>query len=908
MNHHKSFAPAILFGLSALLAACGRGHWPQAQLTSGAAPEVEYGGCWAVSFPGLVCTLRPELTLKLWVKADPGTKIEIDVGGRRRDAVGKEIGDGRRFLLTLPAGASLLTVRLRRPDGTRSPSWSLALSGPDVPAWYAAAKKNPKRTPELLSEARKLAPRKEQGLIWGMLAILARGQGNKEDEEGDLKAAIQVDHQEGTLSGEAGEIEEKVQLARIYSKEGRIAEARQVLRASLPAGAPVDAEYQLAYHQALLADRVGEYRSALEQLARATLLAERVGMLSYLWDAEQILARILQGLGRTQESEDLFARLQRDPHPQIPCDLGSLWTNQAWSLLLAREGGEVAKDPTPLLQTAADIFDHDRCFPEQRLNARLNLALAHQQAKRWPEAGKDLMDAEPLLPHANSTDRLWWLDLEGRTAIHENRPGDALGYYDELAKWAENAQSLEGRFRAALGRANVDLERKRRRDAIEDLAIADHLIDEQIWQIPAREGRETFVAQQEKATRLYLWLLLEAKQPKRAFDLARRARSRLLRQLTVRDRLAQLNPAEQRDWDAALSKYWALRHAIDQATPEWKLSDDQVAPARKKLAAQLAEAQKGLDNAMAVLGDPGEIPLSPPGRGEVLLIYHPLPQGWIGFAAYPGGLQVARFDLPDLGDPEALARVLLVPFRRLLEGSERVRVLPYGPLQKVDFHSLPLSGEPLLARHLVVYSLDLPGPSTSSTTGRHKALLVADPEGNLPAARDEAQAVAMAIPAWGSGWTLKSLTHGQASAKSVLDELVGADLFHFAGHGNFTGFAGWDSELRLANGSRLTLGDLLALHRVPAWVVLSACDAGRASEQTPGEGIGLAQAFLLAGSQVVIAASRSVEDRDARDLLREMYQNWQPGAGLPQQFLRAQRACLRHDPTSGCNYFRLLER
>jgi len=141
----------------------------------------------------------------------------------------------------------------------------------------------------------------------------------------------------------------------------------------------------------------------------------------------------------------------------------------------------------------------------------------------------------------------------------------------------------------------------------------------------------------------------------------------------------------------------------------------------------------------------------------------------------------------------------------------------------------------------------------------------------------------------------------------VLAALPGAGLFHYAGHGIFAGFAGWDSALSLAEDSRLTLGDVLALRPAPAWVVLSSCDAGRSSEQAPGEGIGLANAFLLAGSQAVVAATRPVDDHAARELMRELYRGWQPGADLPRQLQRAQLARRGKDPSADAwAAFRLL--
>jgi cellulose synthase operon protein C len=445
------------------------------------------------------------------------------------------------------------------------------------------------------------------------------------------------------------------------------------------------------------------------------------------------------------------------------------------------------------------------------------------------------------------------------------------------------------------------------------LAEANRRIDEQSWHVPAYEGRDTLVGQREEATRLYLELLLDTGRIEDAFRLARQARSRLLRQLTVRDRLARLAPREQARWDRALSRYLALRDEVDRQTAaEWQLPIDQREHAREERASQLAQAREDLDRAVAGLGiskEHSETRLLPPRPGEVVLIYHPLQRGWAGFAADERGLAVSRFELPARQlSREALAGILLAPFGPALSRAERVRVLPYGRrLRLVDFHVLPFGGEPLLARHRVVYGLDLPGRPSPAAPDRRAALLVVDPQGDLPAARQEAATVAAAIRTWKPGWTLKHLEGSAARAEEVRAALPKAALFHFAGHGTFAGFAGWDSVLTLSDGSSLTVGDLLALPRAPAWVLLSSCDAARSSEQAPGEGIGLAQAFLLAGSESVIAATRRVPDSVARDLFSELYRVWHPGADLARQLQQAQRACIHSHSASDCASFRLLE-
>jgi CHAT domain-containing protein len=209
----------------------------------------------------------------------------------------------------------------------------------------------------------------------------------------------------------------------------------------------------------------------------------------------------------------------------------------------------------------------------------------------------------------------------------------------------------------------------------------------------------------------------------------------------------------------------------------------------------------------------------------------------------------------------------------------------------------------------VVYRLDLPPRSSPSPVDRPVALVVSNPQsdqGYLPAARIEADDVAAAVRHW-SGWSLRRLDGPAATASALSGALAGADLFHYAGHGNFSGFAGWDSALPLADGSRLTVGDILTLRRLPRWVVLSACEAGRSSKEAPGEGIGLAHAFLLAGSRAVIASTRVVDDRTARDLLGDLYRDWQPGTDLARQLQRAELACRHRDPKADCGSFRLIE-
>ncbi len=900
---------AFLVGLAGVLPGCGPGPGP--------APQVEYARCWAVDLPGPVCVLYPDRQLKLWVEADPRDSVEIEAGGERLPATGEEVGGGRRYLLEAPPAATTLNIRLHRPDGRASAAWSLALAEPEAPAWFgeiqgllAAGKTDEAR--RVLAPLRESAPARQQGLVLQLLALAALSAGDKEGALAHFESAKAADHARHRLSGEA---RNAALLARLQLENGRFREARQNLGGLLlTEPAPADAKVLAAYYEGLLADQVGDSRRALQQLREAADLADRTGLLHYRWQTELTLARLLRDLGRSQSAEEIFVRLAANPHFETPCDRGVLLQNWSWSRLIGREGGEEAMDPTAMLEEALAFFDRNSCArPEQRLNARLNLALAQQQAGRWREARRLLAEALPLADHATLRQRLWWQDLDGRAAIAEGQPARALRLYQALQEIAEQSLSREGSFRACFGRARAELARGRRGAALATLVEADRLSEEQVWQIPLHEGRDTFLAMREAATRLHLELLLAAGRHEQAFALARRSRSRLLRQLMVRDRLAQLTAGEQEEWDRALSDYQALRAEIDrEAAAAWQLPKDQVRRAGEGRAAQLAGALAELDRAVAGLGDlapGGEGALAPPRPGELILAYHPLPGGWVGFAAHPGAVEVHRFELSreELAHPAALALRLLEPFRSAIAQAERLRVLAYGDLRPIDFHALPFAGEPLLARLPVIFGLDLPTRSAAGREGPRIALLVTDPEGNLPAARQEAAQVAARIDGWGPAWDLRRLDRQAASAGALRAALPRAELFHYAGHGAFAGFAGWDSVLRLADSSRLTPADILILPQAPAWAVLSACEAGRSSGEAPGEGIGLAQAFLLAGTRAVVAATRPVTDRAARDLLGELYRDWKPGEDLAQALRAAQLACRRQDPAADWASFRLLE-
>ena len=310
-----------------------------------------------------------------------------------------------------------------------------------------------------------------------------------------------------------------------------------------------------------------------------------------------------------------------------------------------------------------------------------------------------------------------------------------------------------------------------------------------------------------------------------------------------------------------------------------------------------------------ILGGDKDATLPALRSGELTLAYHPLPQGWIAFAADDESIETHRFDLPDevFSHPEELASRLLKPFRQKIERSERLRLLPYGPLREIDLHALPFGDDILLSGRPVVYALDLEAPKSTVSEPPLRALIVADPRDDLPAARYEAGIVEETLRSFPEIWTLETLHGSAADVESIQRLLPTVDLLHYAGHGVFAGRGGWESALPLAGSGRLRLGDLLALEATPWWVVLSGCETARSAIASPAESIGLAHAFLLTGTHQVIAAVRPLGDRDAANVSTALYRLWDTA---PDLAILLQQAILRERqrrPNSDWASFRVLE-
>jgi hypothetical protein len=465
------------------------------------------------------------------------------------------------------------------------------------------------------------------------------------------------------------------------------------------------------------------------------------------------------------------------------------------------------------------------------------------------------------------------------------------------------------RWTGLLGRG-LALERVGRTGAaIDAYEEAETVLEQLRFNTPLGGGREAFLGtRMESASRL-IELLLRGGRTEDAMRAARRSRARSLSALAWPSRLDAASDDIRRTWYAAVSEYQQRRTARERdSAADWELSADKLERTLADRARLGTSARELLDEALALLGSriEGAAPPLVPAIGELVLLYHPLPSGWVGFAVNREGVTARRLRPEPSGarTPEQLGDWLLGPFSALIEGSNRMRVLAFGALNQIDFHALPWKGRPLISSIAVRYGVDVTRVARSAAGGMN-ALLVT-PHDQLKNSTAEAAIAEERLHA--SGWDVQRL-QGSAVMRTTISESIIAGrirFFHYSGHARFVGLDGWESHLGSDENQLMTVGDILTLPASPDYVILSGCETA-ASATRSGSGLGLAQAFVIAGAEWVVASSRMVKDADAARIVIELFdQRGLPSSDVGFLLQAAQRKLLETRPEVDWASFRVL--
>ena len=238
-------------------------------------------------------------------------------------------------------------------------------------------------------------------------------------------------------------------------------------------------------------------------------------------------------------------------------------------------------------------------------------------------------------------------------------------------------------------------------------------------------------------------------------------------------------------------------------------------------------------------------------------------------------LRMARVQFPDLsrlGDD--LAGLLLPPgFVDLLRFEEDTYLLVFHdrataevPWECVKFGDTFAAIAGGLSRRFISPLLSIPPLVLEHFARSPHVLIIADPSGDLPGAREEADSFAHAVVNSSPDVQLTMLSGAHATRESVTATLrqQSFDLIHYAGHAVFDETKPETGGLYLADRTLLTAIDITeAALTLPGLVFVSGAEAARISTESTMNTIGLAEAFLRCGVRDFIAPTWPVTDRSA---------------------------------------------
>ena len=199
----------------------------------------------------------------------------------------------------------------------------------------------------------------------------------------------------------------------------------------------------------------------------------------------------------------------------------------------------------------------------------------------------------------------------------------------------------------------------------------------------------------------------------------------------------------------------------------------------------------------------------------------------------------------------------------------------------MDLQSLTLHGRPLAAWRPTVHTLDWnppPSKTPSKTTRPQHARPRSARGGGQRSRRQPFEAPGPKAKPSPEPWPPRPrrpplhLAQDTAARAQLTAALPDAPVFHYAGHGQSG--ERLQSVLRLAQDTKLTTADILALLGVPRRVMLSACEGAATRDQDGG--VTLADAFITAGAEAVVAGPRGRPRRPGPDSSVALYKTALP--------------------------------
>ncbi|MFN3199036.1 MAG: CHAT domain-containing protein [Bradymonadia bacterium] len=539
-------------------------------------------------------------------------------------------------------------------------------------------------------------------------------------------------------------------------------------------------------------------------------------------------------------------------------------------------------------QTALSLLKQHNALPSAIAETHLGRAWLYVKQRNYSAALADWTEAQKLSKTESWPGFRWLVRAEiARGTRDFPSAHQAFQKAMETARLTGAPASDIG-WRALYGVGSLHLAEGQRRKAIDTWKQALGELDLTTRQIGV-DAIGGFLGDRQHLTRDLMEVLIEAGQIDEAVLVADRSRAHTLQALDAQHRLERLTPAQMETWSTHIQSYMQLRSSFDPTAESHCLEvpRDEVAACEAKRQQRTKALTEHLDAAYALLDEAAGSVHSVSRLSEIqqalrpkeaLLVVASVEQEaqgqaqWRSFWVTHSTVE-AGTPSPDpaslwLSRLPALDHLFLVgdaPSVRGLSARLDTDEQPLGA--KVQMSELPFAG--LLTRR------DKP-------TNTGAPLVIADPTRQYQGALLAGDIAARHVP------DARRLDREAATRAPVLDGLTDASVFHFSGHAEQKSGDPWTGALLLAGQTSLTASDVLIHRPQVGLAVLAACGTGAGHTVSGDDTLSLAEAFIAAGSQTVIATDRAIEAEAAERFAKAFY-----GHGGAQKPAEAFRKTLR---------------